>query len=43
MLDTIYHMTLRLLRKLISGVKKISFGHYVCNVIMDVITFPENL
>ena len=42
-LDSIYHMTLRLLWNLISGVKKIRFLHYVCNVIMDVVTFPENL
>ena len=37
MLDSIYHMTLRLLLNLISGVKKISFCHYVRNVIMDII------
>ena len=37
MLDSINHMTL--LCNLISGVKR----HRVCNVVMDVITFPENL
>ena len=36
-LDSIYHMTLRLLWNLISAVKR-----YVRNVAMDVITFPEN-
>ena len=45
MLDSIYHMTLRLLCNLISYVKKkLKFcHHYARNVIMDVITFPENL
>ena len=37
MLESIYHMTLRLLRNLISGVKQIRCCHYVDNVIMDVI------
>ena len=43
MLDSIYHMTLRLLWNLISAVKMLSFCHYVRNIVMDVITFPENL
>ena len=42
-LDSINHMTLRLLLNHISDVKKIRFFHYVRNVIMDVITFPQNL
>ena len=43
MLDSIYHMTLRILRNLISGVEMLQFCHYVHNVVMDVITFPVNL
>ena len=43
MLDSIYHMTLRFLLNLITGVRKIRFFYYVRNVIMDIITFPENL
>ena len=50
MLDSIYHMTLRLLRKLIFGVNVIIlslcmqryYGRHMPNVVMDVITFPEN-
>ena len=38
MLDSIYHMTLRLLRILISGVKKLRFCHYVHNTIIDIIS-----
>ena len=38
LLDSIYHMTLRLLLNLISGVKKLYFCHYVRNIVMDVIT-----
>ena len=41
MLDTIYHMTLRLLLNLFSSVKKFQFCHNACSVVMDVITFPE--
>ena len=37
MLDSIYHMTFRLLRNLISGVKTLYFCHYVRSVVMDVI------
>ena len=43
MLDSIYHMTLRLLRNLISAIKTLKFCHHVCNVVMEVIPFPENL
>ena len=39
MLDSIYHMTLELLKNHIFGVKMSKFGHLLCNVIMDVITF----
>ena len=38
MLDSIFHMTLRLLLNLISGVKWLRFCHYVPNVVMDVIS-----
>ena len=43
MLDSMYHMTLKLLTNLISEVNKIRFCHYERNNIMDVITFPANL
>ena len=44
MLDSIYHMTLRLVSNLISAVKTLYFCHYVRNVIINaIITFPENL
>ena len=43
MLDSIYHMTLRLHLNLISVVKTLFFCHYVQNVAMDVITFSVNL
>ena len=43
MLDSIYHMTLKLLRNIISAVKTLYFCHYVRNVVMDVITLPVNL
>ena len=43
MLDSIYHMALRLLYNLISAEKTLYFCHYVRNVVMDVITFPVNL
>ena len=43
MLDSIYHMTLRLLWNIISGVKTLELRHYVRNVVMDVINFPVNL
>ena len=41
MLDSIYHMTLRLLWNLIFAVKRYNFV-YVRNIVMDIITFPEN-
>ena len=43
MLDSIYHMTLRLHLNLISVVKTLFFCHYVRIVVMEVITFPVNL
>ena len=43
MLDSIYHMTLKLHRNLISAVRTLQCCHYICNVNMDVIMFPENL
>ena len=43
MLDSIYHMTLKLIKNRIFGVKTSRFCHHLRNVIMDVITFPINL
>ena len=43
LLDSFYHMTLKLLENHNFGVKMLKFGHLLCNIIMDVITFPENL
>ena len=44
MLDSIYHMTLRLLKNLISGVKRYNFVNiYVGNCVMDIITFSGSL
>ena len=43
MLDSIYYMILRLLWNLISALKTLKFCHYVGNIVMNVITFPENL
>ena len=43
MLDSIYHMTLKLIKNCILGAKTSRFCHLLRNVIMDVITFPENL
>ena len=43
MLDSIYHMSLKLLKHCIFGVKTSRFSLILRNVIMDVITFPENL
>ena len=42
-LDSFYYMTLRIFWNLISGVKTLYFCHYVRNVVMDLIAFPENL
>ena len=38
MLDSIYHMTLRLLWNLISDLGKLKCYHYVRNVVMDDVT-----
>ena len=43
MLDSIYHMTLKLLKKHIFGVKMSRFCHILCNIIMDVISLRTNL
>ena len=37
------HMALKLLKNRIFGVKMSKFGHLLRNVMIDVITFPENL
>ena len=41
MLDSIYHMPLKLIKNRIFGAKKSRFCHVLRNIIMDVITFPE--
>ena len=41
-LDSIYHMTVRFFFKLHFSRKNSYLCHYVCNVVMGVITFPEN-
>ena len=41
MLDSIYHMSNTL--KFHFWRKTLRFCHYVCNVVMDVITFPVNM
>ena len=41
MLDSIYHMTLKLIKNCIFGVDMSRFCHLFCNVIMDVITFSK--
>ena len=38
MLDSIYHMTLKLLKNCIFGVKMSIFCHLLCNFIMGIIT-----
>ena len=43
MLDSIYHMTLKILKKCFFGVKTSRFFLFLSNVIIDVITFLENL
>ena len=40
-LDSIYHLTLRLLWNLFLAIKRFNFCHYVRNFVMDVITFPK--
>ena len=37
MLDSIYHITLKLIKNRIFGVKTSRFCHLLCNVIMDII------
>ena len=41
MLDSVYYITIAL--KYYLWRKKLGFCHYVGNVVMDVITFPEHL
>ena len=43
MLDSIDHLTVKILISCIFGVKISRFSLILFNVIMDVITFPENL
>ena len=43
MLDSIYHMALKLIKNRICAVKTSKFGHFIRNVIMDVITFPKKM
>ena len=43
MLDSVYHVTLRLLCSLIADGKTLLFYHNVHKVVMDAITFPENM
>ena len=43
MLDSIYHMTLEILKNCIFGVKTSRFSLILRNIVMNVITFPENL
>ena len=43
MLYSIYHMTVKILKNCMFGVKTSRFSLYLRNVIKDVITFPENL
>ena len=42
MLDSIYHMTLRLIKNRILGVQASRFCHLLRNVIIDVITFTTS-
>ena len=43
MLDSIYHMTLKIHKNCMFGVKMSRFSLNLRNVIMDVIMFPINL
>ena len=43
MLYFIYHMTVKILKNCMFGVKTSRFSLYLRKVIIDVITFPENL
>ena len=43
MLDSIYHMKLKLIKNHIFGMKTSRFCHLLRNFILDIIMFPENL
>ena len=43
MLDSFYHTTFKITLKSHFCRKTLYFCHYVCNVVMNVITFPVNL
>ena len=43
MLDSVYHMTLKIRKNCILGVKTSRFSLILRNFIMEVIKFPENL
>ena len=43
MLDSIYHMPLKLIKNRIFGVKTFRFCHFLRNVIMDLISFPKKI
>ena len=43
MIDSIYHMAVNILTNCFFGVKTSRISLILRNVIMDVITFPENL
>ena len=43
MLDSIDHMTFKLIKNRIFGMKTTRFCHLLCNVIIDVKTYPKNL
>ena len=43
MLNSIYHMTLKILKNCTFGVEESRFSLILRKAIMDVITFPENL
>ena len=39
----LYHMKLKLVKNHIFGLETSRFCHLLCNIIMDVIKFPDNL
>ena len=43
MLYSVYHMTLTISKNCIFGVKTSKFSIILCNIIMDVMKFPESL
>ena len=43
LLDSIFHMSLKILKNCIFGVKTSRFSLILGNIIMDIITFPKNL